>query len=210
MPQNYPDTYQLIFGITAKASGLVSLSLEVIPYHASEIKVALFLNRFWLKHLGRNLTAHKRESKLLSLLLDGLPHLATNTVPTTSQAHGLWLRRGYAVRTPPLHPSSNYFPCLEDSLFPLTYQNTNYLTSSSQVFPSCWPGSYSISDLSSLWIHIAYSWGPYSQFCMWHFLSCEFTFHGSKCCLSNYLELLGTKPAYSLYPWQCFSTVSWM
>lgn len=117
MPQDHPDTYRRLLWIIAKASHLVSLPLDFISSHTSEIKIALCSYHFWLRNLGINFIPYKRESKLIRLLLNRFDSSSTNTAPTTSPADQLLTAPWVSASCIPPPPLPSYgFPCLEDSL----------------------------------------------------------------------------------------------
>ena len=102
------------------------LSLDFIPFHASKTEVALSSHHFWLKNLGWHRIRYKREIKLISLILNSLHNLTSNTAPMPSQAEQPFTTPGACM---PLDstsmPSFTLFPFARESLyFPSTYPNT--------------------------------------------------------------------------------------
>ena len=111
------------------------LSLDFIPFHATETQVTLSSHHFSLKNLGLYLIiwyliSHicKRELELISLILNSLHNWASNTAPRTSQPSTLLLPWG-------THATWFHFQALLHTIsfacrrlcFPFTYQNTIHI-----------------------------------------------------------------------------------
>ena len=111
------------------------LSLDFIPFHATETQVTLSSHHFSLKNLGWYLIiwyliSHicKRELELISLILNSLHNWASNTAPRTSQPSTLLLPWS-------THATWFHFQALLHTIsfacrrlcFPFTYQNTIHI-----------------------------------------------------------------------------------
>lgn len=140
---------------------ILSPSLNLTPYQA-------FLTSFWLKNLGCHLSTQKRESKLMSLVLNGLHDLAAKTAPGTSQADGPctpWACYLHSISM----AASHYRLCLEDRVS--SHLPKHHLpTSSGQLVPSFLKLAPTIPVIFPSWdLIITQNLGLYSQFYIWYF-----------------------------------------
>lgn len=136
MPRDHPDTYRRLLWIIAKASHLVSLPLDFISSHTSEIKIALCSYHFWLRNLGRNFIPYKRESNSSACFLTGLAVPPQIQLLQPARLISFSRPHGYLPLAFHLHP---FLPTISLAwkilCVPFTYQNIIYPTGSGQGVP---------------------------------------------------------------------------
>ena len=100
MPQNYPDTYQLVLWIIANFPSCLPVSrLYFLPCFRDW--GSSFLISPWLNNLGWHVVTYKRESKFIRFIPNSLHNLASNIAPRLARLTGLLRPLGHATCSPP-------------------------------------------------------------------------------------------------------------